>query len=226
MILTFCKKATPILDLQRIALFAMALLSILFNGCAQTTQKPAVIGQDWAKHEAQVRGKDNWQALGKLGIKVPNDGGSANLRWNQQHDSYQIDLKGPFGQGNLSITGAPSKVTLIEAGEPPQHAKTAEELIVKTTGWNIPVAQLAYWVRGLPAPNLKINRFTPNAEGFISELEQAEWKVTYGDYLSVTSNNEVIAMPGRITAEYKDVKLTLVIREWSFNPSSDAEAQP
>ena len=226
MILTLDR--TPLLSttfIQRICLFALISLVILVSGCAGIHPKAPVISQDWAKHEAQLQAKNNWQAVGKLGVKVPNDGGSANLKWAQQSDAYEIDLNGPFGQGKLSISGKPGNVTLIEAGQPPKSAKTPEELITKTTGWNIPVTQLAYWVRGLPAPNLKVTRFTPNAQGLLGELEQAGWKIIYGDYLNVASASDVIAMPGRITAEYKDVKLTLVIREWSFD-SAGAEVQP
>jgi outer membrane lipoprotein LolB len=105
---------------------------------------------------------------------------------------------------------------LTEAGQPPQTAKTAEELIRKNSGWTIPVTQLAFWVRGLPDPNSKVTRFMPNAQGLIGELEQLGWKVTYGDYLNVATATNNIAMPGRIVAEYKDVRLTLVVREWLF----------
>ena len=227
MILTLDKTLSiSIISAQRI--FALLLLSlvIFLSGCANTHTKSPVISQDWAKHDALLKSKNNWQAIGKLGVKVPNDGGSANLKWTQQSDSYDIDLNGPFGQGKLSISGKSGNVTLIEAGQPPKSAKTAEELITKNTGWYIPVTQLAYWVRGLPAPAMKVTRFKPNAQGLLGELEQADWKVIYGDYVNVTSAGETIAMPGRITAEYKDVKLTLVIREWSFNPSGSTESNP
>ena len=105
---------------------------------------------------------------------------------------------------------------MSEAGQLPQTAKTAEELIRKNTGWNIPVTQLAFWVRGLPDPNTKVIHFTPNAQGLIGELEQLGWKVSYGDYLNASTPTTSIPMPGRIIAEYKDVRLTLVVREWSL----------
>jgi outer membrane lipoprotein LolB len=69
-------------------------------------------------------------------------------------------------------------------------------------------------VRGLPDPNAKITRFTPNAQGLIGELEQLGWKVTYGEYLTANTATDTLAMPGRIIAEFKDVRLTLVVREW------------
>lgn len=212
-------------------LISLLLTSLLLNGCAhQGAYKTPIISQDWPKHQAQVERISNWQAIGKLGIKVPNDGGSANLHWQQQSHDYQIDLNGPFGQGKLSIEGKPGNVTLTEAGEAPQTAKTAEELIRKNTGWNIPVTQLAFWVRGLPSPDSKIIHFEPNALGLIGELQQAGWKITYGDYINVVEVSllkaeEVIAMPSRIIAEYEDIRLTLIIREWKLD-SSENTSEP
>ena len=200
-------------------LLASVLLSFLVAGCANQPRKLTnpVISQDWPQHETRVQAISQWQALGKLGVKVPNDGGSANLNWQQHDQHFQIDLNGPLGQGRMSIAGAPGQVTFSEGGNAPQNAKTAEELITKNTGWTIPVTQLAWWVRGLPEPQTKITRFETNNLGLIGELEQMGWKLTYGDYLNVqNAQGEPIPMPGRIVAEFKDIKLTLVIREWKL----------
>lgn len=189
---------------------------LLLSSCAHKTPKAPLISEDWPKHQAQVLAFNNWQATGKLGVKVPNDGGSMTLRWNQQPDDFSIDFTGPFGQNILAIAGRPGQVTLSEPGHAPITAKTAEELIRRNTGWTIPVAQLSFWIRGLPAPMGKVAHLNPNTQGLIGELEQLGWKVTYGDYLNVTTGAQSLAMPGRIVAEYKDIRLTLVIRDWQL----------
>lgn len=202
-----------------LSLLCLAFISLVLSGCAHKLPKAPLISEDWPKHQRQVETLKNWQAIGKLGVKVPNDGGSMSLRWQQQPEQFSIDFTGPFGQNILGIAGHANQVTLSEPNKAPITAKTAEELIRRNTGWNIPVTQLAYWVRGLPAPTAKVTGFTPNTQGLIGELEQLGWKVTYGDYLSVNTGAETLAMPGRITAEFKDVRLTLVIREWQMEPA-------
>lgn len=197
-------------------LLRILFIDLLLSGCAHQLPKAPLISEDWPKHQAQVEAFKGWQAIGKLAVKVPNDGGNMGLRWQQEPKSFQIDFTGPFGQNILAIAGAADQVTLSEPGKDPISAKTAEELIRRNTGWTIPVAQLSYWVRGLPAPTAKVTRFAPNAQGLIGELEQLGWKVTYGDYLSVANGAETIAMPGRIVAEFKDMRLTLAIREWQL----------
>lgn len=202
--------------MKTLCILQLLLIGLLLSGCAHKLPKAPLISEDWPKHQTQVESVKHWQAIGKLAVKVPNDGGSMGLRWAQEPTNFQIDFTGPFGQNILAITGEPDRVTLSEPGKEPITAKTAEELIRRNTGWTIPVAQLAFWVRGLPAPTAKVTRFAPNAQGLIGELEQLGWKVTYGDYLSVANGVETIAMPGRITAEFKDIRLTLLIREWQL----------
>lgn len=201
--------------MRRLAPTLLTLL-LLVSGCAQQPQKvqPPVNPEDWAKRQNQVLNIRDWQASGKLGVKVPNDGGSASMRWEQFGNDYQIDLNGPLGMGKMTITGKPGTVTFSEAGQPPQTAKTPEELIRKNTGWNIPVTQLAFWIRGLPAPKATVTRYAFNELGGLSELEQAGWKIIYGDYLQTEAG---LALPGRITAEFNEVRLTLVIREWHLH---------
>jgi outer membrane lipoprotein LolB len=193
------------------------LLSILLSGCAQTP-KPVLTG-DWQEHSRQLVKLNKWQAIGKLAVKVPNDGGSMSLRWQQEPKQFNIDFSGPFGQNLLTINGDDKQVTLSEPNHAPISAKTAEELIRRNTGWTIPVAQLAYWVRGLPDPSNRISKFQPNTQGLIETLEQSGWKISYSEYMSVTSGAETLAMPKRIIAEFKEIRLTLAIREWQLEPA-------
>ena len=201
-------------------LHTFVIAAIIFvSGCAQHPQKiqPLINTEDWGKHQAQVLATKDWQAIGKLGVKVPHDGGSASIHWQQYGSEYQIYLNGPMGLGKIIINGKRDEVTLLQGSNPPQHAKTAEELILKNTGWNIPVTQLAYWARGLPAPKAKVAHYTFNEQGLLSELDQAGWIITYSDYQPIADkSNLTTVLPGRITAEFKDVRLTVIIREWQL----------
>ena len=206
-------KALKLLQL----LFPSLLIGLLLTGCAHKTPKP-LLTEDWQTHSGQVIKHNKWQAIGKLAVKVPNDGGSVSLRWQQQPHQFNIDFSVPFGQNLLAISGDDQHVTLSEPNHAPITAKTAEELIRRNTGWTIPVAQLTFWVRGLPDPTSKISKIHPNAQGLIETLEQSGWKISYSEYMSVTSGTETLAMPKRIIAEFKDMRLTLAIREWQLEP--------
>lgn len=193
----------------------LLILSLLFiSGCVH--QGSLTPPQDVLEHQRQVQTIGDWQLTGKLGIRTTDDSGSTSLKWAQQIANYQIKLSGPLGQKSMIITGTPDKVRLEQTGEPAQEAKTAEALIKKSAGWTLPVAQLAYWVRGVPAPKLRITQLQQNETGLIAQLIQGGWIINYSNYRDQTFNGINLPLPGKITAEYKDVRLVLVIRDWKL----------
>lgn len=194
-------------------LFVLSMV-IAFVGCAhqaRITPPPNVLA-----HQQTLQAIDQWQVNGKLGIRTANDSGSASLKWSQTQKHYQINLSGPLGQKRMLITGKPGKVTLEEAGQKPLTAKSAEALIKKTAGWTLPVTQLAYWVRGVPAPRVKITRLQTNNLGLIEQLEQGGWLISYSNYRTWNVAGQQLAMPQKIIAQYRDVRLILAIRDWQM----------
>lgn len=193
----------------------LLLLTLLFvSGCAH--RGSLTPPQDVVEHQRQLQAISDWQLIGKLGIRTAGDSGSASLKWVQQRANYQINLSGPLGQKSMIITGTPEKVRLEQTGEPVQEAKTAEALIKQSAGWTLPVAQLAYWVRGVPAPKLRISHLQQNDSGLLDQLMQGGWSISYSNYRDQTFNGTILPLPGKVTAEYEDVRLILVIREWQL----------
>lgn len=221
---------------------AVLLLSfLLLAGCVHQPRQVPV--GDWSERQAQLDKLTHWQVTGKLGVRIPGDNGSANLRWSQEDKHYNIDLSGPLGSGRVAIRGQPGQVHMQQAGEQPLSATTAEELIFYSTGWTIPVAQLVYWVRALPAPQETVTHWEKNELNQVTLLEQAGWRVQYSQYQPVstisgsntpgsgTSENSTsveqqhVLLPGRVIAEYGDVRLTLVIREWLLEEGKPEEGK-
>lgn len=212
----FCTTHTLLQQLPRCrSLCWPVLLLSLLTACAHRV--PQTI-DDWSQHQTQVQKISHWSLIGKLGVRVPGDNGSATLRWHNLAKNYTLDLSGPFGQGRILISGKPGRVKLEQPGEAPLMADSAEALIYETTGWTLPVAQLSYWVRGIPAPQQSIAWLEKTPEGLLNTLEQAGWRIHYSNYsnVSVTQNNSV-QLPGRVVAEYGDIRLTLIIRQWQLD---------
>jgi outer membrane lipoprotein LolB len=199
---------------RRLFFYLSILLLVLLTGCAT---RPPVTLDDRAGQEIQLQQLTHWKLTGKLGVRVPGDNGSASLRWDNAAKNYSLDLSGPFGQGRMLITGKPGKVSLQQANEAPLIADSAEELILHVTGWTLPVAQLAYWVRGIPAPHQAITWRETNAMGQLASLEQAGWRIHYSQYAAVAYRKTSLYLPGKITAEYGDIRLTLIARQWQLD---------
>lgn len=187
---------------------ALAILLTL-AGCAPQPIKPV---DSWDTHRDRLTALDTWQISGRMAVRLPDDSNSARLRWHQQQDQFRIDLSGPFGQGRTVIRGQPGQVTLTQGSDEPLEASSAEELIWQATGWLIPVDQLLYWVRGIPAPDSVPTRMTTNAAGLVAELEQSGWHLHYSNYTLI---DDFWHLPQRIVASRDSIRLTLVIHEWS-----------
>jgi outer membrane lipoprotein LolB len=194
----------------------LSLLALLWLVTACVHQPSLTPPENLREHQQQLQAIADWQLQGKLGVRTPDENGSASVKWTQEMANYQLSLSGPLGQKRMIITGTPGKVRLEQTGEPAQEARSPEALLKKQLGWTLPVTQLAYWVRGVPAPKSRITRIEQNDDGLIAFLQQGGWLVTYSNYQDQTFNDTTLALPGRIIAEYEDVRLTLVIRQWQL----------
>ena len=88
--------------------FICLLLLLTISGCAHRgsfTPPP-----DLVAHQQQLQRITHWELNGKLGIRTPDESGSASLKWAQQLADYQINLSGPLGQKRMIITGTPAGV--------------------------------------------------------------------------------------------------------------------
>ena len=191
------------------ALALVTLPLLILAGCAPQPLRPV---DSWEEHLARVAALETWYLSGQLGVRLPDNSGSARLRWQQTQDDFRIDLSGPFGQGRTLIQGRPGAVTLQQGGEEPLQASSAEELLWLATEWQVPVEELRYWVRGIPSPEQPIQQLKRNREGLLAELQQGGWHLQYSNYTLVDNRWH---LPRRIVAQHEDARLTLVIHTWS-----------
>ena len=83
--------------------------------------------------------------------------------------------------------------------------------LVKETGWNLPVSDLAYWIRGLPAPGSEAVKHFDQFHHLI-ELDQKGWRIQYLRY----SNVNQIDLPTKIFMNYPRMSVKIVINSWQI----------
>ena len=169
---------------------------------------------DWDRQQQHLEQLQDWELQGKVGIKMPQHNGSAYINWQQQPDNYAIRLYGPLGQGTTWIRSLTNGVELMQAGRPTLQAASPEALMQESLGWWLPISDLRYWVRGIPAPDTPITAQRKNEQGTLSELQQDGWRLTYSRYNAVDNWQ----LPSKITAERDDIKLTLIVKDWQLTP--------
>lgn len=204
------------------SVLALLLASLLLSGCQiwQTTHEmpaptPDQPKLDWVEHVRTLTLMQEWQIRGKIGVRTADDGGSAYLDWSQSFDSFYIMLSGPLGQGSTIISGNPYGARL-ENSDGTYISDSPEQLVLEHTGWSIPIPQLLYWIKGIPAPHGK-SEATHNAYGTLATLKQEEWSLEFDRYGAAMGT----LLPQRIKISRDDLKVTLVIKEWLPLATSD-----
>ena len=193
-------------------LIVFSLIALL-AGCAGFTSREALQGEgdptQWKAHKQQISQLDGWQISGKIGIRAPRDSGSATLFWLQRQDYYDIRLSGPLGGGAARLTGRPGDILLEVANRGRYQAESPEALLREQLRLELPVSNLLWWIRGLPAQDSR-SRLTLDGDSHLARLEQDGWQVEYQRYAQQSG----YALPERLKLYGQDLEVTLVIKDW------------
>ncbi len=176
----------------------------VMSGCAQQPQTLTPL--------KSLASEQHWNLKGKLGFRLPDESGSAYFNWQQSNDAFDIRLNGPLGQGAARLHGDRHGVTL-EHNNQNIRAKDPETLMQQQLGWGLPVSQLLYWVRALPAPNAPIVKIERNSQQQMVELNQQGWKLHYREY----NLRDGRWLPTKLTLQQGQIKLTLIMKDWQFD---------
>ena len=149
---------------------------------------------------------EQWTFEGRLALTGKNDAWSANINWGHKPDDDKIKLSGPLGQGATVIQLTGELVTIDRGDGQPQSSTQPQAFINQQLGMFVPVRSLRYWVVGLPEPT---SAYVETATGF----RQAGWFIEYKQMQPADDQS----MPRKITVTNEQVKLKLIIDQWTLN---------
>lgn len=197
----------------RLSTLCLTALLALLTGCV-SSPKTTVQGHGdakiWHQQQAQLSKIDTWTISGKLGLRSPQQNGSGTLIWAQRGEYFDILLSGPLGRGATRLKGHPGAVTLDASGQGQLSASTPEELAYTQLGWNLPVSNILWWIRGLPVPDIPAQAIL-NDQSHLARLTQDNWNV---EYLSYSQQNGFV-LPERLRLTQGELAITLVVKEWN-----------
>lgn len=182
----------------------------LAAGCA--TRPPVsepVSEAAWLNHQSLVARLTDWQVRGRVAVRTGEEGWNAHFDWHQQGLDYRIRLRGPFGQGAVELQGNSLGVWLKRADHPPVFALDPETLLEQQTGWQLPVAGLSSWLRGVPVAGLDRDLHW-DTQGRLLQLRQNGWLIDYSRY----RDQGGLQLPDKLKLERDSVKVRFVIDNW------------
>ena len=200
-------------------LFLFAILSNV--GCSTQPRAPSVKApatktpsQELNQERQQLlAGIDEWSFRGRAAVQRGDEGWSATLHWDQHGESYRLRIIAPLGRGTYEVLKQDQQVSLIDPGNNVFKAASPEQLLTENIGWNLPISDIEFWVRGLIAPGSKPSQLDLDEGGLIKDLAVSGWRVSVLEY----TWQDGLAMPRKLFMNYGDMKLRLVVSTWKLN---------
>jgi len=191
----------------------VAVLALAVAGCTVTPPEPEKGVEraiaDWTPPE----GPEDWRLRGRAAIRVPDESGTMSVDWRQNGASYRLDMRGTLGAGAMRLKGEPGRVVLRRSNGERAVADSAQRLLRESTGFDLPVERLVWWLRGLPVPDLE-GTVTLDSEQRPATLRQDGWRVTY-DRWEQAGRYE---LPGRLSVKRDDIRVRIAVSGWDVSP--------
>ncbi|MDP1929926.1 MAG: lipoprotein insertase outer membrane protein LolB [Gammaproteobacteria bacterium] len=193
--------------------FLILVLPLTLAACVGPARMDAPVNDDWRERSEVLEALTLWEFTGRIGVRDDRESHSSRIRWRQRGEEYTINLWGTLNAGATEISGVPGHVVLLQEGETPLTADSPEQLVYEQLGYELPVSQLSYWIKGIPAPG-ESSAPAFNAENHLVSLEQSGWQVQYLGY----TNYETESLPTRIRMEKAPLRLDFVRLDWTLQP--------
>ncbi len=201
-----------------LALLAAGMLSAC--GTLATRQAPpkeVVFSAEPAVETTRIAVLDtlpDWSFQGRVAISKGRNGGNGRIDWQQQGGAYQVSLAAPVTRQSWQLSGGAGQMVRLDGLDGgPRSGVDAGQLLLQATGWDIPVEQLAAWVRGMPAADVQAAKRGYDAEGRPRVLQQGGWRIDYLDWYPPEGQRP--PLPRRIEAVNGDAKVRLIVDEWA-----------
>lgn len=206
------------------------LVTLFMFGCVSKPKQVTSLA-----NTSDIAALEQWRIKGKIAWITPQERTSAYINWEKNQASLSFVLTNVLGitLANMKYDG---KVATLNADDKTYTDLSASRLIARTTGWQIPIANLQYWIKGITAPESEkvggeessdssenlIQDISFNEDGTLKQFTHScracdTWQVTYVQYKSWPLYEQSFRLPTSITLVnvYTQAQIKLRISQWS-----------
>lgn len=193
----------------------LALLAVvagaLIAGC-RTAPPRTVIGPGadapWSMQREALEKLQRYGLDGRVAVAAQGEGFSATLRYSQQPRGANLSLEGPMGIGGMRVQFTPEEFQITTSRGAKLHGAEARAELERRLGFELPMAQLRWWLLGLPAPGEAT--VEAGETGEIRGFHQDGWRVSVQSRIAGLG----FSLPQRLTAERDGARLKLLVNRW------------
>lgn len=196
---------------------AIAFIALLAACVGQPIRQAPAVGNAVAQQAQAARvsvllAHPQWSLQGRVALSNGRNGGSGRIDWRQGGQRFEVALSAPITRQSWRLSGDAGSARLEGLDGGPRQGVDPAALLRDATGWVIPVAALASWVRGQADTQLPPATLEFDAGGHLSRLQQAGWTIDYSDWQAEPQLG--IALPHRLNAAQDDARVRLVVDTW------------
>jgi outer membrane lipoprotein LolB len=185
---------------------SLVALCVALHGCA--LHRPETPSAPLA--QPRLYELKNWRLEGRIGVRVGEEGWSADLFWTHEGRQDRLRVSGPFSQGMVSIVVQDDLIYVNEGEGRVSSSRNPDALLQERLGFAVPLRSLRYWMLGVPAPDAEYRATRDgDAPGFI----QQGWTLAFQGY----ARRDGLNLPSKFTASGENVKLKLIVDEWRID---------
>lgn len=204
-----------------IAASVTALVATLaVTGCATRGDLPGT-GPEWRQHVDALNHLDHWQASGKIALRTAERSESGSLSWEQRDNETHLRLSGPVGLNTTTVHSDGRTLEVRDgSGTTQRWDVSTPGAMVRSTGWDLPLDALPYWLKGLPAPHTAAPLDMQFENNRARAFTQRGWRVEYEEYRQFGD----LTLPTRLRISRGDTRARVLIRDWVALASERAES--
>ncbi len=189
---------------------ATALCLLLVSACCMLPDKTPE-SLSWEEHLQRMQALSHWSAAGKLALRTRDQSESGTMLWQQVGNSTHLRLSGPMGLSATTIESDGEVIHVRQGKESKSWNLKDQTSLMEQTGMDLPLNALPYWLKGIPAPQLKVQSMELDHDTeLLSRLQQQGWQVEYESYELF----DELMLPTRVRIQRNQSKVLLVVRQW------------
>jgi outer membrane lipoprotein LolB len=179
--------------------------ALIVTGCATVP-----VGSPSGSRPADPAQLTQWVARGRIALAAQGEGGSGSFVWQQRSERTDLTVRGPLGAGGLALVTDGATIELSDAAGQPLNGEAARAELERRLGVKLPLAELRYWMLGVPAPDAPGSGMVQTSSGLVPGFIQGGWAVSYEELKSQAG----WSLPARLTATTNGARVRIVVDDW------------
>jgi outer membrane lipoprotein LolB len=190
----------------------LLILTAFISGCGlvqkQSNQppQPQPINR---KNETLLKQFVDWKIHGRISLKTLEDTSIISIRWQQNKEDIKLRLYGSMGKTYARLVKKNGVATLTVENKSYTDSN-ARYLLWTVLGWDLPIDQMQYWIKGITAPGNIESEIQRNDKGLLSSFDYKNWHAEFEQY----KNFKSYQLPTKIILTHPKLRIRFSIQSW------------